>query len=539
MEAFPADARYKLITNDFAPFSNSPRPSAEVQDFLSQVRFSGVSRTAAEIVKRHDKNSPLFWFSDFQASTLGSSPKIDSTQQIRLIPIDYGKPNNVFVDSILLENPFMIGGEKNSLHIRLRNDGEKLLEGLVVKLSINGKQVSATSIDLEPQSLAEVVFDLSGAKAGRNRATINFSDYPISFDNEFYFTLDYSAKLNVVEVTQSPEPTFISKVFANQQLFNFSSFDIKNVNYSLFQQADLLVINGIDQINPSLASALAGHRASHHLLFIPGSKPDVGSYQRALNLPVQIMPEAKELTPLEKPDWENPLFQNIVEENRLRSPCRLQKNIDWGIDRTALLKLKDGRPYLSQFGNLFVLGSPLDKSFTDFYQHGLFVPFMYRLAAAGKKQEEQLYYSLSTSQIVFHADSILGEEPVKLVGSQEVVPAQRKAAGQLVMELPKFSLAQAFCCDAPHRHPWLVGYQHQSIGVNFKMLNSSSGETAMGRRLKHRHCGLIIAPSLWRSNQSSLLGQTFVEVRHIIGLWPFCWRRFFAKIFEVDLLFEK
>jgi hypothetical protein len=508
MEAFPADARYQLITNDFAPFSNSPKTKAEVLDFLSQVRFSGVGRSASEIVKRHNKNSTLFWFSDFQASTLGAAPKIDSVQQIRLIPIDYGKPNNVFVDSIRLENPFMIGGEKNSIHIRLRNDGEKLVEGLVVKLSINQKQVSATSINIEPQSFAEVVFDLSGAQAGRNRATISFSDYPISFDNEFYFTLNYAGKLNIMEIKQSSEPTFISKVFANQQLFNFSSYDIKNVNYSLFQQADLLVINGIDQINPSLASALASHRTSHHLLFVPGHKPDVNSYQRALNLPVQVVPDAKEFVALERPDWENPLFQNIVEEKSaaLAMPVA-KKNIDWGIERSALLKLKDGRPYLSQFGNLFVLSSPLDKSYTDFYQHALFVPFMYRLAASGKKQQESLYYSLSASQIVFHADSLSGEEPVKLVGSQEVVPAQRKSNGQVVMELPKFSLSPGFFA-VNHRSDtlgWLAINTHQAEsmlkclsaeevkqqwggGSNISAVETSSPQ-AFGDQIKARYLG--------------------------------------------------
>jgi Aerotolerance regulator N-terminal len=445
MEAFPADTRYQLITNDFAPFSNSPKSKTEVQDFLTQVRFSAVSRSATEILKRHEKRSTLFWFSDFQVSTLGAIPKIDSMQKIQFVPIDYGKPNNVFVDSIRLENPFMIGGEKNSIHVRLRNSGEKLVESLVVKLSINGKQVSASTINIEPQSNAEAVFDLSGGQSGRNRGTISFSDYPVSFDNEFYFTLNYTGKLNVIEVKQLPEPTYISKVFANQQLFNFSSYEIKNVNYSLFQQADLVVVNGINEINPSFSSALASHRNRQSLLFIPGTKPNVESYQRALNLPIQFAPEAKELISLERPDWANPLFQNIVEEKSaaLAMPG-VKKNIEWGADRTALLKLKDGRPYLSQFQNLFILGSPMEKGYTDFYQHALFVPFMYRLAASGKKQDEQLYFSLSSSQLVFKADSILGEEPIRLVGNQEIIPSQRKVNNQISMELPKFSLSPGF-----------------------------------------------------------------------------------------------
>ncbi|MFM7851878.1 MAG: CARDB domain-containing protein, partial [Flammeovirgaceae bacterium] len=239
------------------PFANSPKTKTEVEDFLSTIRLSGVSRSGAEILKRHVGNSTLFWISDFQSSTLGTLPKIDSTTHLRLVPVSTENTSNVFVDSIRLENPFMIGGEKNTLHVQLRNSGDKSIEGLVVKLSINGQQVSASTIHLEPQSTSEVLFDLSGSKAGQNRGVISFSDFPISFDNEFYFTLNYSGKLRVREIKQTTEKTYVEKVFANKDVFDFISLEAKNLNYSLLQPADLVVVNGLDQINPSLAAALA------------------------------------------------------------------------------------------------------------------------------------------------------------------------------------------------------------------------------------------------------------------------------------------
>src|SRR5688572_698022 len=52
VEIFPPDSRYRLLTNDFAPFSNSYKTKAEVQDLLSQVRLSPVSRSIAEVQER-------------------------------------------------------------------------------------------------------------------------------------------------------------------------------------------------------------------------------------------------------------------------------------------------------------------------------------------------------------------------------------------------------------------------------------------------------------------------------------------------------
>lgn len=513
LNSFPPDTRYQIITNDFAAFGNSLKTKVEVEDFLAQIRLSGVNRSAADVLRRHTGRSPLFWISDFQASTFGAVPKFDSAKQIRLVPIKLVATNNVFVDSIRLENPFMIGGEKNSLHAQLRNVGTKSVEGLVVKFSINGKQVSASTINIEPESTAEVVFDLSGSQGGQNRCVITFSDFPIGFDNEFYFTLNYSSKLRVLEIKQTPDKTFVGKVFANEALFDFSSFEVRNVNYSLLPQADLVVVNAIDQINGALANALAGLRETNTMLFVPGSKPDVVSYQRALGMPLQNLVEAKEMMPLAPPDWQHPLFQNVVEEKSpsLAMPAG-KKLIDWGTDQSALLKLKDGRPFLSQMGNVFLLASPLEKGYTDFYQHALFVPFMYRLAASGKKDSEKLYHTLSSSLLVVKADSLVGEEPIKLVGNQELVPSQRKVNREVMLELPKFSLAPGFYAvvhradtlswlsiNADKAESFLRCFtpneltQQWSMGTNVRVVDTDNA-TAFGDQVRSNYLG----KPLWR-----------------------------------------
>ena len=359
VQVFPTEVRYQLLTNDFVPFSNSFKTKSEVLDFLAQIRLSSVSRSADEILKRIEKRTTLFWISDFQQSTFGSTASVDSSRQIRLVPIIIGKPANVFVDSIRLENPFMIGGEKNSVKVRLRNSGNKLVEGLVVKLTVNGIQASATSVSIEPASFAELSFDLSAGQRGNNKATINFSDYPVSFDNEFYFTLNYSGKLKVVEVKATKEPTFVGKVYGNKELFAFSSFEAANLNYSLLADVDLIVVNGLDRIDPSLSTALSSYKNTGSLLFIPGAKPDLNSYQNLLTIPLKPAAEEKEMTEMARPDFQHPLFQNVFEEKSatLAMP-RGKKVLDWGTDRSAILQLKDGRPTSRSSETYFLWQAP-------------------------------------------------------------------------------------------------------------------------------------------------------------------------------------
>jgi hypothetical protein len=447
-EVFPPDTRYQLITNDFAPFSNTYKTKTEVLDLLAQLRLSPISRQAAEVSSRMQTfTDEVFWISDFQKSTWGSDRfQFDTLRQWHLVPVEATSASNVYVDSLWLDNPFVVGGEKNTIRVKLQNDGPRRLEGLIVKLTINGVQEATASATLDPDSHGDISFDVSTGLSGLNSGVVSFNDFPGTFDNEFYFTLNFSRQLRIMEIKQGVGQSFVEKVFGNKQLFQFKTYPASNVDYNQITQADMVVVNGVDRIDPALGASLASYRqTSGTILFIPGTKPDIGSYSATFSLPNLKWLPADVQEELDKPDYNNPLFENIFEErtNQLSMP-RAKKHLDWGQDRSAILKFRSGLPFLSQYGHLFVLASPLEKTATDFYQHALFVPVMYRIAASGRKNESQLYYYLTESLVTIRADSIYGEEPVRLVGQQELIPPQRKDIDKVIMELPKFSMNAGF-----------------------------------------------------------------------------------------------
>lgn len=447
-EVFPPDTRYQIITNDFAPFSNTYKTKAEVLDLLAQLRLSPVSRAASEITNRMQTfNDEVFWISDFQKSTWGGADfAFDTLRQWHLVPVQSSGSSNVYVDSLNLENPFVIGGEKNTIRVKLRNDGTRRIDGLVVKLTINGVQAATTSATLEPGSPGEIGFDITTGMSGLNSAVVSFNDFPGAFDNEFFFTLNFSKQVRVLEIKQTTGQSFIEKVFGNTQLFQFKSYPASNVDYSQVAQADFVVVNGLNRIDPALGASLASYRQNGGtLLLVPGDQPDMGSYTSTFQLPGLKWSTTGEIEELDKPDYNNPLFSNIFEERsaQLQMP-RAKKALDWGQDRSAILRFRNGLPFLSNFGKLFLLSAPLDRNFTDFYNHALFVPVMYRLAATGKKNESSPYYYLTENIVTVQADSLFGEEPVRLVGAIEVIPPQRKDIDKVVMELPRFTMNAGF-----------------------------------------------------------------------------------------------
>ncbi|MCW5911977.1 MAG: BatA and WFA domain-containing protein [Cyclobacteriaceae bacterium] len=446
-ELFPAETRFKLLTNDFAPFSNSFKSKSEIIDQLSQVRFSSAARSATEILKRiGDTNSTVFWISDFQQSTFGEPLALDSAWHIRLAPVSFSAVSNVYVDSVYLTNPFIIGGEKNSIRVRLRNNGPKAIEGLVSRLTINGVQAATSSVTIQPNSSAETAFDLSGGLQGNNKAVFSFSDFPVSFDNEFYFTLNYAGRLRVVEIKAQPAVSYVEQVYGNKQLFDFKSYTTANVDYSAFADVNLLVLNGLNHIDQALATALQQYLTHQGMMLVfPGTEPDVKSYQNLLGLPALVRMQHTARMPLDKPDFRNPFFENVFEERTAAVAMPAAQSVwGWGADRSAILSFQDGQPFLSKINNVYLAASALNTEATDFATHALFVPVMYRIAATGNRQDSKPYHYLSSGLVSVAADSLAGEEPVRMVGERELVPAQRKTGNRVLLELPRYEVSPGF-----------------------------------------------------------------------------------------------
>jgi len=454
VETFPPDTRYKVLTNDFAPFSNSLKTKPEALDILAQVRLSPVSRSIQDVANRLKQDSrsskEVFWMSDFQKSTVSPIPASwDSLSKLHLIPLSYERTANVFIDTAFLENPFAASGERNVLTIKARNDGDQQVDQLNVKLSINNVQAGSALVDIPAKATTEASFDLSSGLTGFNSAMISFNDAPVSFDNEFFLALNFTDKINIIEIKATSQVTPVERVYGNQAIFNFRSYSVNNFNYSLLGQADLVVVNGLNSIESSLSLSLRNYLSekSGTILLVPGPSPDVASYQQLANVKF-ARTQGPVMQDLDKPDFSNPFFENVFEEktNALAMP-KSASIIAWGQDRTAILRFKNDQAYLSRFdqkGKVFVLGSPLTQEFTDLFNHALFVPVMYRIAASGKKNDTRLYFTLSDDFIKLRVDSLSGDKPLKMIGKEEVVPPQRFINNEVFLEIPKFSVTQGF-----------------------------------------------------------------------------------------------
>jgi hypothetical protein len=478
VDVFPPDTRYKLITNDFAPFSNVYKTKTEIIDLLSQIRLTSVSRTMEELVARIKGGSTsmqeIFWISDFQSSTLGSIPQsLDSSWRIHMLPISLAKAGNIFVDTVYLDNPFAAGGEHNVMRISLRNDGDKALENISVKLAIKGIQSGTAITSIPAKGISDLNFDLATGLSGLNEAQITFNDFPITFDNTFNLALNFTSKINVIEIHDGHARTYIARVYGNTSVFDYQRFAVQNFNYAMLNTADLVVLNGIS-VDLALSKAIQDFALQGgSVLVIPSATPNVEQLRNLIGLKSLSLDEHAKPQVLASPDFNDPFFENVFEEksNTIAMP-KGSSFLSWGKEGHALLSFKHDRPFLGRVGNhrFYLMANPLQESYTDFYHHALFVPVMYRLAAGSKRNVLKLYYTLSQNLVQVEGGEITGNLPVKLLGKEEVIPGQRKVGNQIQLDIPKFMLQEGF---------YYVVLQHDTLGL--LAFNAQKEESLLGQ----------------------------------------------------------
>lgn len=450
LQLYPRETRFKLLTNDFSSPFRVFRTKDEILDLLTEVDQTGAQRSFEDIWQRLNSQPTSArgdWYlvSDFQKSTFGELQTFagDSTQRYYFIPQLFNNTANVFVDSVYLKSPFLVARDQNSIEVKMRNTGSEPVNDLVLSLAIDEKQVANAGIDLPASGEGTAIIDLNFPLEGNNPARLSFQEFPVAFDNDFFFNLNLTQRVSVLEIKDNPEPTPVAKVYGNSRLFDFKSYHINNLDYNTIDQADLVVVNGLELPPVSLVDHLVSYsRSGGHLLVIPGKRPDLASLQRLAPFAGARINQDTAWVPLEAPSLQHPFFSNIFEDqkNQPISMPRVLNTLDWSTQRGEnFLLVKNGKPYLSSDyrGQVYLFATPLIAEFTSLPQHAVFVPVMYKIAALSKAFDRKLYHTTDERVIVLPMDSVVGNDLFSMSnGEEEIIPDQRILGKNLYLEVP-------------------------------------------------------------------------------------------------------
>ncbi len=449
--AFQPSQKFQLLTNDFEGHQQRLVNREEFLQLLEEVKISPSVKTISEIYSRQanalkshgNQGGSAYIISDFQKSVSNIEEiKADSNISCFFIPVTPIKNNNLFIDSCWFSTPIRQINRPEELKLRIKNISDEEYENIPVKLMINGQQKALASFSIAAQSDVEVPLSFTLSETGLQLGELSITDYPVTYDDKFYFTFSVAKNIPVLCINGKEESKSIRSLFGNDPYFILDNQNEKSVNYSSFATYSLIIANEVNSISSGLAQELKRFaQAGGSVLIIPAQNSDINSYNELLlSLEAgRIIGKDSINTKVSSINYQSEIFTNVFEKQKEN------KNLDLPIVskhyiiskntktlEEVLMKLSNGESFLSKYasgkGNAYLLSVNLSDEFSNFQRHALFVPALYNIALFSQPVRPLFQTIGKEKSIEFPNTAIAGESVYRITNFDnqfEIIPEQK------------------------------------------------------------------------------------------------------------------
>ncbi|MEA5100201.1 MAG: BatA domain-containing protein [Bacteroidales bacterium] len=370
-------------------------------ELLNQVEISPSSEFNSKLISRsfdllntkHGFNKRIFFVSDFQAPSFDVSnfPK-DSLIRTLLVPLNANNIDNIYVDSISFVDPIFQVGQNIALNVRIVNKSEKKAEKVSVKLFINNKQISVSSADIDKNQSQIVKLNFTLKEHGIQQGRVSIIDNPITFDDDFYFTLQTSPKLEILSINSNNPNPYLSRLFSNNNEIEIKNMSEKTIDFNDFDNYSFIILNELSEFSSGLVSEIKRFREQGgDILIVPSEKMNLQSFQNAMqSLQIPYFSELiKKQNKVSIINQNNKLYKGVFSQDveNIEMPTAKQYfklSSSSQTARESIMKFQSQDDFLlvSQENNskAYVFSTNLTEDFTDFVKQSLFVPTIWNMA---------------------------------------------------------------------------------------------------------------------------------------------------------------
>ncbi len=405
--AYKSTNLFQLLTCDFEGRHQRLVTRDEFLTMLEEVKTSPSVHSFSEIVRRQydllkNQNSARrtsYIISDFQKSSYSSVDfQPDSSINTYLVPLKSSSQANLYIDSCWFDQPTQQPGKTLLLRARAWNKSENDLEKIPLKLFINNQQKSVASIDIKAGMSTTVELPFTVYQAGPQQGMLQVTDYPITYDDKFYFSFDVLSSINVLAINGDTENRYLNALFGQDSTVRLSNMNEKSLDYGRLPQFDLIILNEIPAISTGLAEEIKRYVSNGGtILVLPATNADLVSYNNflsSLKAPSyqQIDTTSTKVVRLSEESY---LFRDVFERQQgkqvVASNTDLPKVSKYypivfssAMLTVPLMGMLNNREFLtltnSGMGQVLQFTVPLDPTFSNFPLQALFVPVLYNIA---------------------------------------------------------------------------------------------------------------------------------------------------------------
>ncbi|MCQ2959211.1 MAG: BatA domain-containing protein [Bacteroidales bacterium] len=430
VDAYSSETKFFLFTNSSSPTEKVELTKDEIKNEISliqvspnQLLVSDIYKRAAFCAKKTSNPLQLHILSDLQKTTFNLQEiEDDSLVTTNIYPIINQQQNNISIDSCFFESKHHSNNQTEKITATISNHSDENFTNIPVKLFIDDTLKAIATTTLKPNAKSSVPIEFNTHKSGIISGRIEIEDFPILYDNTYYFSYFIEDKISILDIFENTPNKNIAALIKNQKEFSIEYQDIKNIDYSSLANFSIILLDNLTTIPSGLSNELNKLKfIGKTIICAPSESIDIESYNKFLAIfgKEQITQKDSTKTEITNVDEKNTIFKNVFEKKQQNnkypevfSHYKIvpQKN-------NVLISLQNNDAFVIQesSGNntLFLFTSPLNSKAGTFISSPLFVGLYNMFLCASHSNELQttlgqsseIYISKKLSEEALHIEN--------------------------------------------------------------------------------------------------------------------------------------
>lgn len=441
VEAYRPETQYLYTDNRFEDKHQRLVNREQLIDFLNKTDVSPAVRQLSDVVKRQTSylnktvtdsktSKSLFVFSDFQKSSSDletfanwAKAHTDSALSIHLVPLATQPSNNLFIDSCWFGTPSRKLNQPEILFVKVVNKSDEVYSDIPVKLTINNQQKALASFNIAANQEKVIELTYTQTEAGQQNGKIEITDYPIVYDNTFYFSYSIAGRISVLSISKENKNSYLDALFKEDDYFEITFFDNSSIHTSDFPNYHVIFISAINSFSTGLQQELVNYISNGGIVvFFPSFDGDVVSYNDFLTKvnadPIVGFDTTR--TRVSDINYRHEIYNNVfkkIEENSnlpvVFKHYLFSKNVN-SLEIPLMTTERESK-FISSLsykeGKMYISSVPLNDLGSNFPKHPVFVPTIYNIALYSQ-QSSNIYYVIGEDEMVEVRSNISGDNGI-------------------------------------------------------------------------------------------------------------------------------
>ncbi len=533
INAYSVEDRFQILTNDFEGRHQRLQSKEDALSLVDEIEISPSVRALSKVLSMQGQalqtgsavNEVAYLISDFQKNITDLDAFSDTTMEVNLVPLQSVQEKNISLDSAWFDAPVQMVNQTNTLIVRVKNLSNEAVDNIRLTINYEGQVKPVGSLAIPPNSVVLDTVNLSILHTGWHEGELTVTDYPVQFDDKYYFSFHVLEEINVLIINELDPNNFLNAAFSGIDYFKVTNQLSRNLDYSKFPTFQLIVTNGLVSLSSGLAFELKQYvENGGNLLVFPAANANIGSYKNFL----ESIP-ANELLNFEEQErivsdinTDEFVFKDVFENTGANLKLPVSKGnfnlTNFGSrGEERLLTYRNGNTFIGKYsagqGHFYLCAAPLDEEMNNLVKSGeIFIPMLYKMAISSGKAR-RIAFTIGKDEVIEVDNFVQGGEKVyKLRGKKkEFIPEQRivgakvflgihnqiKEAGYYELFLTEKESPANFAFNYDRKESALEYFSEKDLNENWgaKMsIIGANAKAAFENLIQERSRGII----LWR-----------------------------------------